>query len=311
MNRRELLAGAASAALIGAPGASFAQSVERFRAAATPIEGDALIWLAQSQGYFARAGIQLDIQALTSGAATGAAIIGGSAAIGSMSTMSLAAAHENGVGLKIIAAGPEYISGRGGSQLMVKADSTVKSGADLNGKTVAVNELHGSAQIASAAWIDKHGGNSQTVQWIELPFSAMQAALEAGRVAAAEIAQPWATSALTTCRSLGAPNDAIASQFLIAAYIAQGSWITAHLDAARRIRSALSACAHWYDTDPAASVQAVAALTKQTPDVVAKSARSFFGERVMPALVQPVIDAGARYGILKASFPAAEIIAQL
>lgn len=311
MNRRGLLAGALSLAAIETPGKTLAQSVERFRAGATPIEGDALIWLAQSQGYFSRAGIQLDIQALTSGAAIGAAIVGGSLAIGSMNTMSLAVAHQNGVGLKIIAAGPEYISGKGGSQLMVKADSTINSGADLNGKTVAVNELHGSAQISAEAWIDKHGGNSQTVQWIELPFAAMQAALEAGRIAAGAVAQPWATSALTTCRSLGPPNDAIAPEFLVAVYVAKGSWITAHRNAARRIRSALSTCAHWYDTDPAASVGAVAALTKQDPAVVAKSARSFFGERVTPALVQPVIDAGARYGILKASFPATDIIAQL
>ena len=73
----------------------------------------------------------------------------------------------------------------------------------------------------------------------------------------------------------------------------------------------MSKAAHWYNTDPAGSVQAVAELTKQDPAVVAKSVRSIFGETIEPALLQPVIDVGARYAMLKRSFPASEIIAQL
>jgi len=311
MNRRELMGAALGLAVAAAPGELFAQNVQRFRAAATPIEGDSLLWLAQSEGYFARAGIQLDVQALGSGDATAAAIVGGDITIGSLNTLSLATAHQNGADFKIVAAGAQFVSGRGVLELMVKAGSPITSGTGLSGKTIAVNVLHGSGQIASEAWVDKHGGDSKSVQWAEMPFGTMQAALESGRIDAAAIAQPWAAAALTTCRSLGVPNEAIAPRFLIGAYVALGSWIAANADAARQIRSALSACAHWYDTDPAASTQAVAVLTKQDPAVVAKSARTIFGETVTPALVQPLIDVGARYGILKSRFPAADIIAQL
>jgi NitT/TauT family transport system substrate-binding protein len=311
MNRRELIGAALGLAVGAAPRNVFAQSVQRFRAAATPIEGDSLLWLAQSEGYFARAGIQLDVQALGSGDATAAAIVGGDITIGSMNTLSLATAHQNGADFKIVAAGAQFVSGRGVLVLMVKADSPITSGTGLSGKTIAVNVLHGSGQIAAEAWVDKHGGDSKSVQWAEIPFGAMQAALESGHIDAAAIAQPWATAALTTCRSLGVPNDAIAPRFLIGSYVASGSWIAANADAARRIRSALSKCAHWYNTDPGASTQAVAVLTKQDPAVVGKSARTIFGETVTPALVQPLIDVGARYGILKSRFAAADIIALL
>ena len=311
MKRRELIAATLGVTVAGAPRMLFAQTLQQFKAAATPIEGDALLPLAQSQGYFARAGIALDVQTLSSGEAIAAAIVGGDIVIGSMNTMSLALAHQNGVDMKMISGGPMYESGHGGSQLMVKKDSTINSGSALGGKTVAVNVLRGAAQISSEAWIDKHGGDSKSIQWIEMPFSSMQAALEAGRIDAAEITQPYATTALTTCRSIGSPNDGIGSRFLNGAYVASGSWISAHPDAAHRIKSALIACAHWYNTDPGASVQAVAALTKQDPAVVAKSVRTLFGEDVTPALVQPVIDAGAKYGLLKRNFPATEIIAQI
>ena len=37
-------------------------------------------------------------------------------------------------------------------------------------------------------------------------------------------------------------------------------------------------------------------------------ARSTYGTAVDPSLVQPTIDAGARYGIIGRAFPASEII---
>lgn len=311
MNRRDLLGASLGVAAGVLPGKLFAQTLERIPAAATPIEGDALLFLAQSEGYFSRVGLQLDIQTLTSGDATAAAIIGGDVAIGSMNTMSLAVAHQNGTNLQAIGAGPLYESTHLGSQLMVSKTSTIASGADLNGKTLAVNVLRGSAQLASQAWIDKHGGDSKTVQWVEMPFSLMQAALESGRIQAALITQPFATTAQTTCRSLGSPNDAIAPRFLNGVYVTTAAWVAAHPSAAHRVRQALDQAAHWYDTDPGASVQAVAALTKQEPAVVARSVRTLFGEDVTPALLQPVIDVGARYGILKRRFPAADIIAHV
>ena len=171
---------------------------------------------------------------------------------------------------------------------MVRSDSRIASGSALNGKTIAVNVLHGSGQIAVEAWVDKHGGDVKSVQSAGSPFAAMQAALESGRIDAAAIAQPWATSAQATCRSLGPPNDAIAPRFLIGGYVASNAWIAANLDTARRIRAALSQCAHWYNTDPAASTPAVAVLTKQDPAVVAKSIRSIFCEALTPAIVQPL-----------------------
>jgi ABC-type nitrate/sulfonate/bicarbonate transport system substrate-binding protein len=310
MNRRDVMNGLLGLSTVALPVRAGAQTPERFRAAATPVEVDSLIWLAQSQGYFRRAGLTLDIQALGSGDAIAAAMVGGDIAIGSMNIVSLAVAHQNGVDIKLVASGPQWVSGHGGSQLMVPKDSPIANGAQLNGKALGLNVLHGSSQMAMSAWVDKHGGDSTTVRWIELPFSAMQAALEQGRIAAAQISQPWATSALTTCKSLGPPNDAIAPRFLLGGYVATAAWIAEHKDAARRIRTALAQCARAYNGNPSASTQAVADLTKQDPAVVERSIRSIFGEQLNTALVQPVIDTAAKYGLLKATFPAADLIGQ-
>jgi ABC-type nitrate/sulfonate/bicarbonate transport system substrate-binding protein len=291
------------------PNRSVAQALQRLKAAATPIEADSLIWLAQSQGYLQRAGLALDIQSLGTGDAIAAAMVGGEVDIGSMNIVSLALAHQNGVDLKIIAGGSQWESGHGGSQLMVRQDSPINGGAALSGKTVGINVLRGLSQMVTSAWIDKHGGDSTKVQFVEMPFGAMQPALDSGRVAAAQISQPWATSALSTCRSLGPPNDAIANRFLLSAYVATGSWAAAHKDVIRRFQSALSSCAHWIDTQPNASIGPIADLTKQDPTVVAHSVRSIFSEGLTPAVVQPILDAAAKYGVLKAPISASDIMA--
>ena len=123
--------------------------------------------------------------------------------------------------------------------------------------------------------------------------------------------QPFAANAQLTCRSLGPPGDGIAPRFLNGCYAATQTWLSTHRDVAARFNAVISKDAHYYNANPAASIPAIADLTKQDPAVVAKSTRAIFGESLDPALLQPLIDAGARYGLLKRPFPATELIAQL
>ncbi len=93
--------------------------------------------------------------------------------------------------------------------IMAAQNSTVKSGADLNGQTVAVNGLRDLTQYEMQAWIDQTGGNVGSVKLIEIPFSEMATALVAGRVAAAILAEPAWTAALATCRVVGNGSAAV------------------------------------------------------------------------------------------------------
>lgn len=311
MRRSDLVMTLGAAAVFALRAPVRAQDTTKYVGAGTPIEGDSLMFLAQSEGYFSRAGVDVEMHAMNSGEAIAAAIVGGDVAVGSMNTVSLASAHLSGVPIKIIGAGALYDSSVPGSQIMVAQGSPYRTAADLKGKTIAVNVLKGTAQLSAHAWIDKNGGDSQGMRWTEIPFSSMATALVAGRIDVASISEPSATAARATCRALGAPNDAIAHRFLVSQYVSSQAWIDAHRDAARRVRAGLRQTAIWYDVHRAESVAQVAALTKQEPAIVAKSVRSLFGEAVEPALIQPVLDVAAHYGLIKNSFPAAELIAQL
>ena len=67
--------------------------------------------------------------------------------------------------------------------------------ADLNGKTLAVAGLGSFAQYSAQYWIDKNGGDSKTVKFVEVSPPEMPAALEAHRVDAAAPFEPGITLA--------------------------------------------------------------------------------------------------------------------
>jgi len=50
---------------------------------------------------------------------------------------------------------------------------------------VSINPLRGIGELMASAWIDKNGGDSTTVHFIELPFQQSEAALAQGRADAA------------------------------------------------------------------------------------------------------------------------------
>jgi ABC-type amino acid transport substrate-binding protein len=57
-----------------------------------------------------------------------------------------------------------------------------------------------SAWIAARVRIDANGGDSSTVKFVELPFSAVLAALEAGRIDAGVTAKPFLGQAIKSGR---------------------------------------------------------------------------------------------------------------
>jgi ABC-type nitrate/sulfonate/bicarbonate transport system substrate-binding protein len=136
----------------------------------------------------------------------------------------------------------------------------------------------------------------------------MIGALDTGRVDAALIAEPVLSDALARGnRVLGYAYDGIAPTFLIGAWFTTGAWAKAHPDLVKRFQKAMLTSAAWANKNRALSAQI---LTKETKIVVEPTMkRTTYGEKLDAALMQPLIDATAKYGTLKASFPAIDLVA--
>jgi NitT/TauT family transport system substrate-binding protein len=299
-----LLAGAAFGAL---GGRVRAQATVTLHIATIPLESGCEAAYARDMGFLAKAGLEGDVQTMVNGAAIAAAVVSGGIDIGYIPVDTLAAIHQKGIPLVVVAPCTEYDSGAHTGALLVGANSPVRTGKDLTGKTVAVVALNGVTHLATRAWIDQTGGDSTTVKYVELSPSAMPAALDAGRIDAAYDGEPYLETAKKTDRVLFYGNDAIAKRYLSSVWCAAAPWVNGHRDTVRRFANAMRETALWAGKNPARAAELYATYSKTDPAVIASTPRVRFTEQLMPSMVQPLIDASAKYNGFK-SFPAQDII---
>jgi NitT/TauT family transport system substrate-binding protein len=111
--------------------------------------------------------------------------------------------------------------------MVVPANSPIKNAKDLEGKTVAVNTLNNIVHLMALAWVDKNGGNSSKVKFVEIPFPQMEPSLVAGKVDAISVQEPFAAVAARRpeARVLANPWGDVLPRFLIASWFASDKWI--------------------------------------------------------------------------------------
>jgi NitT/TauT family transport system substrate-binding protein len=291
---------------------SAAQTNETIRIAAIPIEGAMQASYAKDMGFFAKAGIDADIQLMQGSSAIASAVLSNAVDIGYSAVDTLATARQRGVQLVVVAPGSEYVSEATGhdAALVLPANSQIHQAKDLNGKTIGVNSLSGIAILGTRVWIDQNGGDATTVKFVEVPFAAMPVALDTARVDAVQVAEPFIGAAKKNGRVLTyGMNDAVSKHFLISAWFTTPQWAAAHADAVRRFAAAMHDASVWANqkNNQAKSGEILTKYTKLDPAVVATMSRAVFADQLTPALLQPLIDVNARYNKFSA-VPAQELI---
>jgi NitT/TauT family transport system substrate-binding protein len=305
------LAAAAVAALGGR--VARAQAPLAVHAAITPVYYDAVpVLYAQHSGAFEKAGIELQLDRLPTGAAITAAIAGGSLDIGKSTFLTVVSAFSRGVPIVAIAPAAIYLSSTPTGALVVLTNAPVRGLADLVGKTVAVNSLSEPTRPALDVWLVRNGFATDAIKLIEVPMAAMPAALDAHRIDAAMLTTPVYDEALGTgkYRVLSPVLDEIAPRWLFSAFVASRSWANANRLTVRRFTSALAASAAYTNTHRAELVPLVTSLVGAPDGAFARTPWPTAGITLDPADMQPLIDAAARAGLIASTFDARTMIFQ-
>jgi NitT/TauT family transport system substrate-binding protein len=271
------------------------------RIATNPIDSGAEVFYADDLGFFAKAGLSVQIQPGSNGAAIAAAVAADAIDIGYADIGALAKAHTRGIDFSIIAPAALWDASTPVNALMVAKTSPIRTAKDLDGKT--------SAAFAVNAWLDANGADVSTVKFIELPYGAMPAALEAGRVDAAHIAEPFISVAREHARVLASADDALGKFYLRTVWFARTSWANEHPDAVARFAAVIRQTALWANDkrNHAKSAAILVAHTKIDPSVVAAMARVHYGDSLDASLLQPELDANAKYDHFT-TFPPGDLI---
>ncbi len=310
LSRRAALAGGFSLAIATA----FADRVDAqndhlpLPCGTAPNDSAGPTFYADALGYYKAAGLNVTLTFLNNAAS---ALASGALAIAAMPVTVLAIAREKGIPFVMIAPLSLYVSSTPDHALIVLKDSSVRTAADLNGKTIATRDLGNMSYFAARAWIDKNGGDSKSIRWYELSDPLDVAAMKAGRLDAASVSEPALDPALQSgdVRVLAPVFDAIAPRFLIAGCATTDSFAKAHPDVIRTYAAVIAKAATWANANHA---QSGALLQKYSQAPVPSGAlRAVYADRLRVADVQPVLDLMLTTGQLKAGIRAGELFSSV
>jgi NitT/TauT family transport system substrate-binding protein len=301
---------AAALALAAVPAASLAQAVTPIRVGSIGYtDASSEPHYAQSAGIFKKHGLDATIVGLGGGGAIVAAVVGGSLDVGFSNVVSAAQALERGIPIVVLAPAAVYVAPHADTLLVKARGSNLKTGADLNGKTVAVTTLSGSLQVCASAWIDKNGGDAKSVHFVEIGFSEMTAALKQGRIDAAMISEPALTRDKADLEELGDAFAAVAPRWALGVFVTSKAWASAHPDAARAFVEAIVETGRWANVHHDETAKILATPSHIDLATFGAMGRSTYGDALTASMLQPVIDAAVKYGALKQTLDANQIVA--
>lgn len=267
------------------------------------------LYYALQQGLFAKAGLDVKVQAMPGGAAAVAAAVGGAINIGYGNTLTVVQAHAKQIPISLVAPGTLYQKQTVVAQLLVDADSPLKAPPDFPGKTIGVTSLNDLAVLAIRAWLENGKADSAKVNFVEVPPSSAMSALAAHRVDAIILYDPFLGGALAQgAKVIANPYDAIARDFLISAWFVSNQWAAEHREAALAFARVLEQVTPYVSAHYSELLPMVSKAINVPLETLQKTPQSVVATSLRAAQVQPVIDAAVRFKAVAAPFKAQDIM---
>ena len=175
-----------------------------------PIVDVAPIYLGVDQGFFSDRGIDLQLESGSGGAAIVPGVISEEFDFAFSNLASLIVAREQGLPLVPLSNGVTSVGEQGADfgGVFVLEGGDITGAADLEGTTVAIDNLNNIGDTTVRQSVRAAGGDPTEVDFVELPFPDMPAALETGQIDAVWAVEPFAS----TIREAG--HREIASNFV-------------------------------------------------------------------------------------------------
>lgn len=267
-------------------------------------------YYAYEEGYFRKAGLNVDFQSFTSGAPIGQGVVTGALDIGIMTPLAVASAVVHDVPLVMIAPGGVNSAKAPAGYLLVPKSSLLNSPKDFEGKSIGVATLRTLHELMVRAWFEKNGVEQSKVALIELKFGEMGAAIERGTVAGAVEVEPLTSGLVNagSARVIAGPATAIADEILGAAWFCTRDYAQKNRQTVGKFAAVIAETARWANTHRRESGDIQARVGKLDPEAVRAMARVNYPETMQPAQIQPLLDAATKFGILPRHVAASELI---
>lgn len=262
---------------------SSAGGVQAITVGTSPAILNVSLYYAKQSGLFTKNKLSATPDVLTSGEAATPLLLNGQIQFAANDPVGVITAISKNVPVVFVAAAgyPSTDPSKDITGLVVR--SSIKSAADLNGKTIAVNALGGNLELAAKAAIDKAGGDSASMKFVVMSLPSMDAAVKSGKVAGAVASEPFIAagkaeglSDLLSVASTAEPGVPTV------VYMTSKAYASSHPDVVRKFIASLNASDTALSRSPA-TVRSVAVKSTGAPaSLLAKSNLPVFKSAAVP-----------------------------
>jgi NitT/TauT family transport system substrate-binding protein len=266
-----------------------------------PIADLAPLYLGIDKGFFKAENLTITPAVAEGGAAVVPAVMSGDNQIGFSNVTSIMAGKAQNLPLKPLAAG---VSGAATEDKAWDALLAPKGGVtdlkQLEGKKVSVNTLKNLPEVAVRNSLEKAGVDVSKVQFVEIPFPDVPAALEAKRVDAAFAVEPFVGSSLAAgATKLAEPFEELAPDLTIAEYFTTEKYASENADVIARFTRAMNKSLDFAQNNPDEVRRIITTYTKTPPAAAGKMALPTWSSTVNGDAMSSLIDLSKKYGVLK------------
>jgi NitT/TauT family transport system substrate-binding protein len=228
--------------------------------------------LGKQKGFFTSRKIELTMESGQGGAAIVPGVLSGQFQFGFSNFTSLLIAQTKNVPIKVVASGVAS-TGKSGADfggVTVTKGSPIRTAADLAGKKISVNTLKNIGDTTIRESVRKVGADPSTINFVEMPFPNMPAALTAGQVDAAWVVEPQLSQVLAAGGRVVSWNFVDAAPNLtVAAYFASTKLLADRSDLVKRFTEAMNESLGYADAHPDEVRAVLATYTKIDPKTAA------------------------------------------
>lgn len=264
-----------------------------------PLAGFAPYTIAESEGIWKKHGLTVETVNVQSPADGLSAVVAGKMNMAIVNVGAVGAAITQGLPIKIIAAGYWDLDSMG---VYVAKDSPIQSLGDLAGKTVGLGATKNNFEAVTDDALSQAGVDPANVNFTLIPIGDTANTLKAGRVDAAQVAEPSLTLEGANLRPLlERPWDAVGpgKPHLVAYMITSENFYAQSPDVVDSIVTAWNEALTFTQDNPDATRAAVSAATGISADVTDRMRLPVWRTDLDLDAAQKQLDLMVKYQILK------------
>ena len=230
----------------------------------TPSFANSDVAVAQAEGYFAKEGLVVHVDDLTSGVPVVQGVVGGSLDIGASSIEPVVDAAAAGAQLKVIGSYANKLT------VDLVTDKSITTPAQLRGKRLGIQQVGAFREVMTRIVIEGAGLTTSDVTYVPSSSSAYISELLAGEIQSGVLQEEQTLSALKKDPNLHVLLNFYQAHpdYFYGAYVVNQSWLSSHEAVAEKFLTAITLAHRFMDTHEAATVAIVAKNTGFTSAVI-------------------------------------------